>query len=887
MRQKIFPDNCIVLDGRMDEPVWDEVPEVTGFTRMLINGGGLVEDQTFVRIIPCQNYVYFGIKCVDPDMAFAKSYVSKNIYQGNSVEVFLSPSNNVFQVYNFALTLDGLQQTVCYIEGGIQEIYNPQWDYAIHMDDDYWSVEIQFPLTAFYHTSNEVWSDVWLCNVLRNQPTPRKHYSGATVYENSSWAQVDKTHLAPDSFETLTGMPIRPLRNDMRFIGVSLDLDEHTADGYRGLMTVSVTTAVSDTYTFASDFSEPATVTLDAGTNNFTVPCRVAELKRHKIAVEFKRETDGEVFRFYFPVTATFEPIRIEFSQPEYRTNFYPGQDSSKIVGRVVSRKAVTLKLEGGAMATQVITPDKDGNFTFETPDFQQGREAVLTAATDGWEIKKTMRNLAPNGHTMSWISGGRLMVDGKPVLRRNMYATYYNGGEAFRRKYEADDLHETRFVTWRTTQPFTLVPGSQTSNAAYQGEACFDRMPSEQMLKRIDEVLAFYKNQDYVYNHTWDEPEYYNTSLIYMKNIYEYLCEKDPYHVVENSTHNPDWYMPYCDWLETHPYLGAQNTKENGRIYTTPVNKLPGYLDPAVQLNQPDKCLGFITTCFAYKYITPEHDYPTFEEILSHTWVMFNHGAKTVSSFAYYDLNDRPRLYEGTRYLFASLEALEKPILFGNRKPILHNEFVDAALYEYGDDTFFALVNMSAMPQIVTLDGVSGAWYHFRHNRTFTNNTFTLKPFEVLIGTRAMKDKNLPTYQQTAALIGRLEAERENNKSLLFGREADLEVTASTAWKMYKLFDGVKDNLACEMRGKDLFVEVDLTKVKPKFSKVVLSGWHLEGAQIKARSAGEWIELEPANIENEEFSVTFTLNEAICPDAIRFEFPQERIELYELEVFA
>ncbi|MBQ3491434.1 MAG: hypothetical protein IJA74_02660, partial [Oscillospiraceae bacterium] len=118
MRQKIFPDNCIVLDGRMDEPVWNEVPEVTGFTRMLINGGGLVEDQTFVRIIPCQNYVYFGIKCVDPDMAFAKSYVSKNIYQGNSVEVFLSPSNNVFQVYNFALTLDGLQQTVCYIEGG-------------------------------------------------------------------------------------------------------------------------------------------------------------------------------------------------------------------------------------------------------------------------------------------------------------------------------------------------------------------------------------------------------------------------------------------------------------------------------------------------------------------------------------------------------------------------------------------------------------------------------------------------------------------------------------------------------------------------------------------------------------------------------------------------
>ena len=885
MDKRFFADDCIVLDGRMDEPVWNEVPEVTGFVRMLVNGGGMPDDQTFVRIIPCENYVYFGIKCVDPNMPFALSHVSKDIYQGNSVEVFLSPSNNVFQVYNFALTLDGLRQTICYIEGGVKEIYNPQWDYAIHTDEDYWSVEIKFPLKAFYHTSNEAWSDKWLVNVLRNQPTPRKHYSGATVFENSSWAQVDKSHLAPDSFVTLSGMPIRPLKNDVRFFGVSLDLDECVNDEYLGQMTVSVTTAVSNTYTFTSDFSKPVTVTLEAGANNFVVPCCVKELKRYEITTEFKREDDGEVFKFYFPVTSTFEPIRISFTSPEYRTNFYPGQDYSKIVGKVTTRKPATLKLEGGGMATQVITPDAEGNFTFETHDFQVG-EATLTVSIDGWELKKTMRRLEPNGHTMSWISGGKLIVDGKPVLRRNMYATYYNGGEAFRRRYDADNLHETRFVTWRTTQPFALVPGSQTYNAAYQGEACFDSVPSDKMLQRIDEVLAVYKNQDYVYNHTWDEPEYYHTSLIYMKNIYEYLCEKDPYHVVENSTHNPDWYIPYCDWMETHPYLGAQNIEGKGRIYATPVNKLPGYLEPAVQMDRPDKCLGFITTCFSYKYLTPEHDYPTFDEILSHTWVMFNHGAKTVSSFAYYDLNDRPCLYEGTRYLFSSLETFETPILFGERKMLLHNENVDAAMFEYGDDTFFVLVNMSGEVQNVTLDGISGLWYHFRHNRTFTDNTFTLKPFEVLIGTRTMKDRNLPTYQQTAALIDRLEGERLSNKSLLFGREAEINVTASTVWKMYKLFDGVKDNLACEMRGKDLYMEADLTKVKPTFTKIVLSGWHLEGCIVKVRIGDRWTQLVPAQVQNEEFSVTFTLKEAVAPDAIRFEFPQERVELYELELF-
>jgi len=228
----------------------------------------------------------------------------------------------------------------------------------------------------------------------------------------------------------------------------------------------------------------------------------------------------------------------------------------------------------------------------------------------------------------------------------------------------------------------------------------------------------------------------------------------------------------------------------------------------------------------------------------------------------------------------------LERPILFGERKQLLHNEFVDAALFTYGDETFFTLVNMSAEPQKVTLDGISGTWYHFRHNRTFSENTFSLKPFEVVIGTRMAKDRALPTYQQTAALIERLEVERLENKSLLFGREADVKVTGSSTWKMYKLFDGVRDNLATEMRGKDLFVELDLTKVRPKFNKIVISGWHLEDAQLKIRVGGELVSLEPISVENEEFSVTFLLGEAVSPDALRVEFPQERIELYELEVF-
>ena len=214
-------------------------------------------------------------------------------------------------------------------------------------------------------------------------------------------------------------------------------------------------------------------------------------------------------------------------------------------------------------------------------------------------------------------------------------------------------------------------------------------------------------------------------------------------------------------------------------------------------------------------------------------------------------------------------------------------DENIDAVLYEYGDDSIFVAANMSDKPQTVTLDGISGTWYHFRHNRTFTGNTFELKPYEVLIGTRQMKDRKLPTYQQTAALIDRLEAERLSNKSLLFDRLDDIEIsTPSSQWTRHKLFDGVKDNLACELRGKDLFLELGLKKVAPTFNKIVLSGWHLEDAVIKVRINGEMITLEPESTQNEEFSATYLLKEPITPDALRFEFPQEFVELYEVEVF-
>ena len=53
----------IVLDGKMDEAVWDGLPEYTDFKMLKKFGGKLAEKQTIFKILPCEDRVYFGIKC--------------------------------------------------------------------------------------------------------------------------------------------------------------------------------------------------------------------------------------------------------------------------------------------------------------------------------------------------------------------------------------------------------------------------------------------------------------------------------------------------------------------------------------------------------------------------------------------------------------------------------------------------------------------------------------------------------------------------------------------------------------------------------------------------------------------------------------------------------
>lgn len=884
----------IILDGKMDEPIWDTVPEYSGFTMFVTRGGQPQTDaETYFKVLPCEDRIYVGVKCMENDRMphVVANRFNHGAWAAPAIELYFSPAGTNFEAYQFYIGINEVNHAFYYGEGGnIQpDPYSPEWNSAVYLGEDYWSLEFEVPLTAFYMTPNARWSDKWLFNVGRTRCLYRedgKYYG----LDFSSWGPLNSRFLEIDHFRQMEGMPIRPVADDVFTSEVSADLTETCENGYRGELIVKTAVAEGGEFVLSSSYAEPVTVTLTTGVNTIKAPCFFAELGRPWVDVKLTRVSDGtEYFRKY-PVVVEYEPIRIKFTLPQYRTDFYPGQDYSKIVGTARAAKPVTLTLEGPGIENQTVTPDADGNFTFETPNFQEG-EAWITATIDGYEKKQKVRRLAPTGHTMAWIENGNLVVDGKPILRRNYYGPHYRGGVAFNNHYDEEyaqgKTHETKeFARYYQLQPNTLIKDCEKPG----GEATQDRMPSEAMLRRVDEVIEAHKNEDFTHYYISDEPDCRNLSPVFLKNLYQYIIDKDPYHLILTASRGASKYIECADWFETHPYINAYVKDDGTRIYGRQMNSLGRFLDDVLKLNRPDKCMGFLPTCFSEKYTSLNSEYPNFAEIDCHTWAAMIRGGKSLWPYAYHDVNDRPALYEGFRYVFASFEALEELLLHAKRTPILETQEAEAVLYEYKGEKMFVLVNMIPEEQTVTLDGISGTWHSFRHNATLTGNTFNLKPFEVLIGTSEVKDAGYPTYEETEALIDKLEYERTHRGSVLFDRRGDIEITTSYTYNFYhyKVFDGMLDNWALQLSQKgEKFYEMDLTKFRPSFKKVMVHGDNVDNATLKVRNNGELADAPVASTETAQYSKTFYLADTISPDCLRIEFDFDGIiEIYEIEAF-
>ena len=188
------------LDGKVNDVCWRLAAKVTGFVRA--REDETTEAQTTAFLAYDNQNLYVAFKCNEPSPAKLTARASEpdsgELWDDDIVDFFIMPDQENGLYYQFALNTKGVKFDQ---ERGPDsrdtEDYNPTWQAAVHIDDNYWSAEAIVPLKELGIESQT--GKVWRMNFCRHRSQNN---------ENSTWAPVGPRWHTTTSFGYVHGVNI-------------------------------------------------------------------------------------------------------------------------------------------------------------------------------------------------------------------------------------------------------------------------------------------------------------------------------------------------------------------------------------------------------------------------------------------------------------------------------------------------------------------------------------------------------------------------------------------------------------------------------------------------------------------------------------------------------
>ena len=910
------------LDGKLTGNGWDEVSGQSDFKGLKARGKTKPSAQTVFKVAVDRNNLYMSILCREDKMEkLQRSGRKDNLWSTDVVEVFFSPGGQPDEYYQFTVSSANVRYAMFYGEAGVirPDPYLPFWESKVFYGKDHWLIQLKIPFSAFYLTRNAQWSSEWLMNVARSRKP---------VSELSSWSPLLNGFHESKNFRKFKGFPKRNPAQDVMIRKAVPVIRNFRGGVYSGplVLTAEVNPAAAGEYELIVEEPEGKSskhrITLKAGVRTVTVPkteyLRKAQGKT-ELKLTLKSLKTGTVFGRSYPVDIVYEPVGIALTSPGYKRNFYPGQDHSRIAGKLRLRLSdeqkksatVELSLSGGGLAKkmQKFKADRDTvAFSFDSKALKEGGKAMLTAKLiDGGReitsVSRTVTRLKKNAGSMVWIENGALVKNGKPWYPRHIYAMGYKGGKAFDARFRADNLAMTPFKL-ASVEPGRLIRGIEAK------EATRDVKPSKALLEKVRQRVEKMRNRpDIDMYYICDEPECRHISPVYLKYIYDYVSELDPYHPLATCTREADRYLDCADVFPTHAYI-SPIVSGGKRLLSKPIHQVRNHLQDVTKFQRPDKTVGFTGQFFSYKFNNLLADYPTWEELESMSWSAIVQGSRFHYPYAYHDLGDRPQIYEGFRYLNQSIGALESLLLSSRKHPVKAvdpENMIDTLLVEDGNATLLIVVNLKNGPlkTVISAEHLKKfpSLFEFRGegSRKIENGELKLamKPYECVILTSKKLDKGLKSRTQVMQEVEAQNKARAARGSLLFEKEGTFEIDTSNPGggvlgsrqsTLVKVCDGVIDMLAWTgNQSKPNWFELHFRKNPPKFSKIGVYGLFGGTPEVKIWKFGEWKKLVPKEVKTGKYSAVLDFGEELKSVKIHLDFKNDpkkkNVELYEIEL--
>lgn len=189
---------AIRVDGRMDEPAWQQAATLNGFTQYEPVEGIPATEATEVRVLYSGEAIYFGIRASDtePHLVLARlGERDRSVFGDDWVRIILDTFDDQRQGYVFYVNPLGIQTDGLWIEGlrkqegrssSVPIDFNPDfiWDSDGRLTPEGWEVEIRIPYVSLRFRPLPLQS--WGFNVAREVKRRGFKQSWAPLTQNIS-----------------------------------------------------------------------------------------------------------------------------------------------------------------------------------------------------------------------------------------------------------------------------------------------------------------------------------------------------------------------------------------------------------------------------------------------------------------------------------------------------------------------------------------------------------------------------------------------------------------------------------------------------------------------------------------------------------------------------
>ncbi|MBI4539930.1 MAG: carbohydrate binding family 9 domain-containing protein [Gemmatimonadetes bacterium] len=259
-------DERIAVDGRLDEPAWQESALLTGFVQSQPNPGYPATEPTVVRILYDARYLYFGFMCYEsvPDQLVIQSleldYGGRSARDFDVVAVALDSFLDRRNAFLFHVNPAGaMRDAQVFDDSRIQNVaWRGVWYARTEVSDSGWTAEIAIPWTTLRFDPGRD-EQAWGLNLLRR--VRRKN-------EDSYWAPLDRRDPLHRVSKAGTLFGLRGLRSGYQLLVKPFGLmagsgGRLVAEGERGKdwdagvdMKYGITPRLTLDLTYRTDFSQ-------------------------------------------------------------------------------------------------------------------------------------------------------------------------------------------------------------------------------------------------------------------------------------------------------------------------------------------------------------------------------------------------------------------------------------------------------------------------------------------------------------------------------------------------------------------------------------------------------------------------------------------------------